>query len=43
MNPHNKNHDENEPLHIHLGDDEDEHDKTTAGNLPMQRNMTTTV
>ncbi len=26
MNPHNKNHDENEPLHIHLGDDEDEHD-----------------
>ncbi len=30
MNPRNKNHpgnhDENEPLHIHLGDDEDEHD-----------------
>jgi ribosome-associated protein len=26
MNPHNKDHDENEPLHIHLGDDEDEHD-----------------
>ena len=24
MNPHNKDHDENEPLHIHLGDDEDE-------------------
>jgi ribosome-associated protein len=26
MNPHNKDHDENEPLHIHLGDDEDEHE-----------------
>jgi ribosome-associated protein len=26
MNPHNKDHKENEPLHIHLGDDEDEHD-----------------
>lgn len=26
MNPRNKNHPENEPLHIHLGDDEDEHD-----------------
>ena len=26
MNPHNKKHDENEPLLIHLGDDEDEHD-----------------
>jgi ribosome-associated protein len=30
MNPHNKNHDENEPLHIHLGDDEDEHDDAEA-------------
>lgn len=26
MNPRNKDHDENEPLHIHLGDDEDEHE-----------------
>jgi len=26
MNPHNKKHNPNEPLHIHLGDDEDEHD-----------------
>lgn len=26
MNPRNKDHPENEPLHIHLGDDEDEHD-----------------
>jgi ribosome-associated protein len=26
MNPHNKDHEENEPLHIHLGDDEDEHE-----------------
>jgi ribosome-associated protein len=26
MNPHNKDHDENQPLHIHLGDDEDEHE-----------------
>jgi ribosome-associated protein len=26
MNPQNKDHDENEPLHIHLGNDEDEHD-----------------
>ena len=26
MNPHNKDQDKNEPLHIHLGDDEDEHD-----------------
>jgi ribosome-associated protein len=30
MNPHNKNQDENEPLHIHLGDDEDEHDDAEA-------------
>lgn len=30
MNPHNKKHDENEPLHIHLGDDEDEHDDAEA-------------
>jgi ribosome-associated protein len=26
MNSNNKDHGENEPLHIHLGDDEDEHD-----------------
>jgi ribosome-associated protein len=26
MNPHHKDQDENEPLHIHLGDDDDEHD-----------------
>ena len=26
MNSHNKSSDENQPLHIHLGDDEDEHD-----------------
>lgn len=26
MNSHNKSSDENEPMHIHLGDDEDEHD-----------------
>ncbi len=26
MNPNNKDHDENEPLHIHLGDEDDEHD-----------------
>ena len=26
MNPQNKDHDENDPLHIHLGDDEDGHD-----------------
>ena len=26
MNPHNKDQDKNEPLHIHLGNDEDEHD-----------------
>jgi ribosome-associated protein len=30
MNSHNKNQDENEPLHIHLGDDEDEHDDAEA-------------
>jgi ribosome-associated protein len=30
MNPHNKDHNENEPLHIHLGDDEDEHEDAEA-------------
>jgi ribosome-associated protein len=30
MNPCNKNQDENQPLHIHLGDDEDEHDDARA-------------
>lgn len=30
MNPHNKDHHENEPLHIHLGNDEDEHDDAEA-------------
>jgi ribosome-associated protein len=40
MNPHNKNHGENEPLHIHLGDDEDEHDDgDIEGIRPQARNV----
>jgi len=39
MNPRNKDHNKDEPLHIHLGDDEDEHDD--AGCMMMPRIMTT--
>ena len=30
MSPHKKTHEENEPLHIHLGDDDDEHGNAEA-------------
>ena len=43
MNPHNKDHDKNQPLHIHLGDDEDEHnDGEVEVSLPQARNNATT-